>query len=179
MKGGVDALPCIVPDASAGATPVECINILSSGDSLSPSDGDCRPVSSQPSGQFSNSPNEGGEVTKDLYIHDKITNALDDRDTGEVTIAGIEHMVFPVLQKEMVQRKKDLKVRTAGPRAPPAGGASPRRSPRSSTLSPPSATPPPVRALQSAVLVYARDPDRRRRDPQGLRLAAESAGHLA
>ena len=119
------------------------------------------------------------EATKDLYIHDKITNALDDRDTGEVTIAGIEHMVFPVLQKEMVQRKKDLKVRTAGPRAPPAGGASPRRSPRSSTLAPPSATPPPVRALQSAVLVYARDPDRRRRDPQGLRLAAESAGHLA
>ena len=38
------------------------------------------------------------------------TNALDDCDDNhEISIRGIEHFVFPVLQKEMVNKKKLLK----------------------------------------------------------------------
>mmetsp|Transcript_3030 Transcript_3030/g.6297 ORF Transcript_3030/g.6297 Transcript_3030/m.6297 type:complete len:239 (-) Transcript_3030:221-937(-) len=47
---------------------------------------------------------------RDVYIGDKITNALDDIDDDhEISVRGIEHFVFPVLQKEMIRRKKDLK----------------------------------------------------------------------
>lgn len=47
---------------------------------------------------------------RNVFIGDKITNALDDiDDSGEISIRGIEHFVFPVLQKEMVTRKKELK----------------------------------------------------------------------
>mmetsp|Transcript_35128 Transcript_35128/g.84783 ORF Transcript_35128/g.84783 Transcript_35128/m.84783 type:complete len:227 (+) Transcript_35128:237-917(+) len=47
---------------------------------------------------------------RNVFIGDKITNALDDiDDNGEISIRGIEHFVFPVLQKEMVTRKKELK----------------------------------------------------------------------
>jgi hypothetical protein len=45
----------------------------------------------------------------DIFIGDKITNALDDRDEGEISVRGIEHFVWPVLQKEMIRRKKALK----------------------------------------------------------------------
>jgi len=78
------------------------------------------------------------EDTKELYIGDKITFALDDKDTGDVSIQGVEPFVYPVLQKEMVRRKKELK---------------------------------------ASVLARARDPQRKTKDPQGLRLAEESRGH--
>ncbi|KAL7536613.1 hypothetical protein ACHAXR_007284 [Thalassiosira sp. AJA248-18] len=49
------------------------------------------------------------------FVGDKITNALDDADTNqEISIRGIEHFVFPVLQKEMVRRKKELKKTVLG-----------------------------------------------------------------
>lgn len=49
--------------------------------------------------------------TRNIYIGDKITNALDDVDGNqEISVRGIEHFVFPVLQKEMVRRKKELKM---------------------------------------------------------------------
>ena len=45
-----------------------------------------------------------------IFIGDSITHALDDRDENEmVSCQGIEHFVWPVLQKEMVNRKKELK----------------------------------------------------------------------
>eukprot|EP00956_Cyclotella_meneghiniana_P041133 scaffold215779_cov23-Cyclotella_meneghiniana.AAC.1 len=46
---------------------------------------------------------------KEIYVGDTITHALDDQDTGEVSVRGIEHFVWPVLQKEMITRKKELK----------------------------------------------------------------------
>lgn len=52
---------------------------------------------------------------RDIFIGDKITNALDDiDDSHEISLRGIEHFVFPVLQKEMVRRKKDLKKAVLG-----------------------------------------------------------------
>lgn len=83
---------------------------------------------------------------RDLFIHDKITFAFDLGDVDDVdddhdiSIQGIEHMVFPVLQKEMVGQRKELR---------------------------------------GSVLGHARDPGRRKKDPQGLRLADESAAHSA
>ena len=74
-----------------------------------------------------------------VFIGDKITNALDDCDDNhEISIRGIEHFVFPVLQKEMVRRKKLLK---------------------------------------KVVLGYSRDPIQRKKDPNGIKLADESAEH--
>ena len=46
---------------------------------------------------------------KEIYVGDTITHALDDVDNGPVSVRGIEHFVWPVLQKEMISRKKELK----------------------------------------------------------------------
>ena len=44
------------------------------------------------------------------FIGDALTHALDDdNDAHEISLWGIEHFVWPVLQKEMVSRKKVLK----------------------------------------------------------------------
>eukprot|EP00584_Thalassiosira_punctigera_P005670 CAMPEP_0172532302 /NCGR_PEP_ID=MMETSP1067-20121228/5409_1 /TAXON_ID=265564 ORGANISM="Thalassiosira punctigera, Strain Tpunct2005C2" /NCGR_SAMPLE_ID=MMETSP1067 /ASSEMBLY_ACC=CAM_ASM_000444 /LENGTH=189 /DNA_ID=CAMNT_0013316807 /DNA_START=132 /DNA_END=698 /DNA_ORIENTATION=- len=52
---------------------------------------------------------------RNLFVGDKITNALDDVDDNhEVSIRGIEHFVFPLLQKEMIARKKELKAAVLG-----------------------------------------------------------------
>ena len=84
--------------------------------------------------------NDADDLTssrRDRFIGDKITNALDDRDTNpEVSVMGIEHFVHPVLQKEMVRRKNLLKATVVG---------------------------------------YARDPKIRKADPQGIKLAEQSA----
>lgn len=86
--------------------------------------------------------NDADDLTvskRDLFIGDKITNVLDDiDDSHEISVRGIEHFVFPVLQKEMVRRKKEVK---------------------------------------KAVLDYSRNPMVRKRDPQGIKLAADSAKH--
>lgn len=86
--------------------------------------------------------NDADDLTtsrRHVFIHDKITHALDDIDDNhEISIRGIEHFVFPVLQKEMVGRKKELK---------------------------------------KTVLGYSRDPKIRKLDPQGIKLAEESAAH--
>ncbi|KAL7540060.1 hypothetical protein ACHAWF_006584, partial [Thalassiosira exigua] len=62
--------------------------------------------------------NDADDMTdnkRDVFIGDKITNALDDvDDSHEISLRGIEHFVFPVLQKEMVRRKKDLKKTVLG-----------------------------------------------------------------
>mmetsp|Transcript_14159 Transcript_14159/g.24165 ORF Transcript_14159/g.24165 Transcript_14159/m.24165 type:complete len:225 (-) Transcript_14159:176-850(-) len=72
-----------------------------------------------------------------LFIGDKITHALDDNDGNhEISVRGIEHFVFPVLQKEMVGRKKELK---------------------------------------RIVIGHSRDPKLRKLDPDGIKLAKESA----
>ena len=77
--------------------------------------------------------------TREVFIGYKITHALDDIDDNhEISIRGIEHFVFPVLQKEMIRRKMDLK---------------------------------------KTVLGYSRDPEVRKLDPQGIKLAEESAAH--
>ncbi|KAL7544403.1 hypothetical protein ACHAWF_007787 [Thalassiosira exigua] len=74
---------------------------------------------------------------RDKFIHDKLTHSLDDeKDNHDISLGGIEHFVFPVLQKEMVRRKKELK---------------------------------------ALVVATSRDPQTRRQDPQGLKLAAKSA----
>lgn len=50
------------------------------------------------------------ESSRNLFIGDTITHALDDEDDShEISIRGIEHFVFPVLQKEMMMRKRELK----------------------------------------------------------------------
>ncbi len=55
------------------------------------------------------------ESRRDIFIGDKITHALDDvDDSHEISLRGIEHFVFPVLQKEMVRRKKELKRAVVG-----------------------------------------------------------------
>lgn len=46
---------------------------------------------------------------KEIWVGDTMTHALDDRDEGSISVRGIEHFVWPVLQKEMVSRKKELK----------------------------------------------------------------------
>ncbi|KAL3781622.1 hypothetical protein HJC23_001999 [Cyclotella cryptica] len=46
---------------------------------------------------------------KEIWVGDTMTHALDDRDEGLISVRGIEHFVWPVLQKEMVTRKKELK----------------------------------------------------------------------
>ena len=46
---------------------------------------------------------------KEIYVGDTITHALDDVDDGAISVRGIEHFVWPVLQKEMITRKKELK----------------------------------------------------------------------
>eukprot|EP00585_Thalassiosira_rotula_P011127 CAMPEP_0196156462 /NCGR_PEP_ID=MMETSP0910-20130528/42378_1 /TAXON_ID=49265 /ORGANISM="Thalassiosira rotula, Strain GSO102" /LENGTH=170 /DNA_ID=CAMNT_0041420913 /DNA_START=66 /DNA_END=575 /DNA_ORIENTATION=- len=54
-------------------------------------------------------------TSHDVFIGYKITEALDDADHNqEVSIRGIEHFVHPVLQKEMVRRKKELKKSVLG-----------------------------------------------------------------
>eukprot|EP00580_Thalassiosira_gravida_P002452 CAMPEP_0201608846 /NCGR_PEP_ID=MMETSP0492-20130828/9266_1 /ASSEMBLY_ACC=CAM_ASM_000837 /TAXON_ID=420259 /ORGANISM="Thalassiosira gravida, Strain GMp14c1" /LENGTH=247 /DNA_ID=CAMNT_0048073857 /DNA_START=156 /DNA_END=899 /DNA_ORIENTATION=+ len=54
-------------------------------------------------------------TSHDVFIGYKITEALDDADDNhEVSIRGIEHFVHPVLQKEMVRRKKELKKSVLG-----------------------------------------------------------------
>lgn len=71
------------------------------------------------------------------FIGDSITHALDDKDTDEnVSVQGIEHFVWPVLQKEMVARKKELK---------------------------------------RTVLEHSHNPQMKRLDPQGEKLAARTA----
>lgn len=48
--------------------------------------------------------------SRDHFIGDALTHALDDdNDAHEISLWGIEHFVWPVLQKEMVSRKKVLK----------------------------------------------------------------------
>ena len=48
--------------------------------------------------------------TQNLFIRDTVTHALDDADDShEITILGIKHFVWPVLQKEMMMRKRELK----------------------------------------------------------------------
>ena len=55
------------------------------------------------------------ESRRNIFIGDKITNALDDADDShEISLRGIEHFVFPVLQKEMIRRKKELKYTVLG-----------------------------------------------------------------
>lgn len=50
------------------------------------------------------------EEDRNVFIGDALTNALDDDNDGhEISLRGIEHFVWPVLQKEMVSRKKQLK----------------------------------------------------------------------
>jgi len=50
------------------------------------------------------------ESRRDIFIGDKVTKALDDVDDNhEISLRGIEHFVFPLLQKEMMRRKKELK----------------------------------------------------------------------
>ncbi|KAL9185126.1 hypothetical protein ACHAXT_002903 [Thalassiosira profunda] len=74
---------------------------------------------------------------RERFIGDKITHALDDvDDSHEISVRGIEHFVHPVLQKEMVRRKKELK---------------------------------------RTVVMYYRDPQSRRVDPKGDKLAETSA----
>lgn len=62
--------------------------------------------------------NDADDLTtskRNVFIGDKITNALDDvDDSHEISVRGIEHFVFPVLQKEMVRRKKALKMVVIG-----------------------------------------------------------------
>jgi hypothetical protein len=48
--------------------------------------------------------------TRNRFIDDTMTHALDDvDDSHEISIRGIEHFVWPVLQKEMMVRKRELK----------------------------------------------------------------------
>eukprot|EP00584_Thalassiosira_punctigera_P020552 CAMPEP_0172561936 /NCGR_PEP_ID=MMETSP1067-20121228/94877_1 /TAXON_ID=265564 ORGANISM="Thalassiosira punctigera, Strain Tpunct2005C2" /NCGR_SAMPLE_ID=MMETSP1067 /ASSEMBLY_ACC=CAM_ASM_000444 /LENGTH=257 /DNA_ID=CAMNT_0013352071 /DNA_START=55 /DNA_END=828 /DNA_ORIENTATION=+ len=48
--------------------------------------------------------------SRDVFIGYKLTHALDDTDDNhEISIRGIEHFVYPVLQKEMIRRKKELR----------------------------------------------------------------------
>ena len=50
------------------------------------------------------------EEDRNDFIGDALTFALDDDNDGhEISLRGIEHFVWPVLQKEMVKRKKILK----------------------------------------------------------------------
>lgn len=50
------------------------------------------------------------EEDRNDFIGDALTHALDDDNDGhEISLRGIEHFVWPVLQKEMVTRKKVLK----------------------------------------------------------------------
>lgn len=50
------------------------------------------------------------EEDRNHFIGDAMTHALDDDNDGhEISLRGIEHFVWPVLQKEMVTRKKVLK----------------------------------------------------------------------
>lgn len=54
-------------------------------------------------------------LEKNVFIGDTITRALDDVDEDrEISIRGIEHFVWPVLQKEMIGRKKELKRKVLG-----------------------------------------------------------------
>ncbi|KAL7439299.1 hypothetical protein ACHAXM_009833 [Skeletonema potamos] len=76
------------------------------------------------------------EEDRNHFIGDALTHALDDdNDEHEISLRGIEHFVWPVLQKEMVTRKKQLK----------------------------------------KVVIEWRLPVNRRKDPDGLKLAEESA----
>jgi hypothetical protein len=55
---------------------------------------------------------------RNIFIDDTVTHALEDEGdehlhhdgSGGISIVGIEHFVFPVLQKEMLSRKKELKI---------------------------------------------------------------------
>jgi hypothetical protein len=48
--------------------------------------------------------------SRDHFIGDALTHALDDdNDAHGVSLRGIEHFVWPVLQKEMVTRKKQVR----------------------------------------------------------------------
>lgn len=76
------------------------------------------------------------EDDRNNFIGDALTHALDDdNDSHDISLRGIEHFVWPVLQKEMVMRKKELK----------------------------------------KVVLEWRLPTNRRRDPNGIKLAEDSA----
>ncbi len=49
------------------------------------------------------------EDDRNNFIWDVLTHSLMDNDSHDISLRGIEHFVWPVLQKEMVMRKKELK----------------------------------------------------------------------
>ena len=52
----------------------------------------------------------GEEEDRNHFIRDALTHALDDDNDGhDISLRGIEHFVWSVLQKEMVARRKVLK----------------------------------------------------------------------
>ena len=76
------------------------------------------------------------EDDRNNFIGDALTHALDDDNDGhDISLRGIEHFVWPVLQKEMMMRKKELK----------------------------------------KVVLEWRLPANRRKDPNGIKLAEDSA----
>src|SRR5210317_482659 len=76
------------------------------------------------------------EDDRNNFIGDALTHALDDdNDSHDISLRGIEHFVWPVLQKEMMMRKKELK----------------------------------------KVVLEWRLPANRRRDPNGIKMAEDSA----
>ena len=76
------------------------------------------------------------EDDRNNFIGDALTHALDDdNDSHDISLRGIEHFVWPVLQKEMMMRKKKLKT----------------------------------------VVLEWRLPANRRKDPNGIKLAEDSA----
>ena len=75
------------------------------------------------------------EDDRNNFIWDVLTHSLMDNDGHDISLRGIEHFVWPVLQKEMMMRKKELKM----------------------------------------VVLEWRLPANRRRDPNGIKLAEDSA----
>ena len=75
------------------------------------------------------------EDDRNNFIWDVLTHSLMDNDGHDISLRGIEHFVWPVLQKEMMMRKKELK----------------------------------------KVVLEWRLPANRRRDPNGIKLAEDSA----
>ena len=75
------------------------------------------------------------EDDRNNFIWDVLTHSLMDNDGHDISLRGIEHFVWPVLQKEMMMRKKELK----------------------------------------KVVLEWRLPANRRKDPNGIKLAEDSA----
>ena len=75
------------------------------------------------------------EDDRNNFIWDVLTHSLMDNDGHDISLRGIEHFVWPVLQKEMMMRKKELK----------------------------------------KVVLEWRLPANRRKDPNGMKLAEDSA----